>query len=73
MVVLPRAGTKPFPKQDRAGHHPGERSSRPIVRRCRSARTRGVLGATLNRTETLTYDTEATRSFISFRAGIGER
>jgi quercetin 2,3-dioxygenase len=58
----PAWGTKPFPKQDRAGHlvalasgFESDRDALPIRAEAR------VLGATLNRDQTLTYDTGADR------------
>jgi quercetin 2,3-dioxygenase len=58
----PAWGTKPFPKQDRAGRFvtlasgfEGDRDALPIRAQAR------VLGATLNRGQAVTYDTEADR------------
>jgi quercetin 2,3-dioxygenase len=58
----PAWGTKPFPKQDRAGRFVTLASGFETDDDALAIRTEArVLGATLNRGQSLTYDTEASR------------
>jgi hypothetical protein len=58
----PAWGTKPFPKQDRAGRFVTLASGFETDDDALPIRTEArVLGATLNRGQSLTYDTEASR------------